>query len=118
VAQAFTVARGAGALLPLAHSAPEMTAVALRTPLGLVFHTGDWKLDPTPAIGAPLDENRLKRLGEEGVDALVIDSTTAFREGSSPSEQDVATSLPKIIADAKARVAVTPFSSPLPPIKP
>jgi len=98
-------------LVTLAHSIPEMSAVVLRTPLGLVFHSGDWKLDPTPVIGAPLDENRLKRLGEEGVEVLVIDSTNAFREGSSPSEQDVATSLATIIANAKGRVAVTTFSS-------
>jgi ribonuclease J len=98
-------------LVTLAHSIPEMSAIALRTPQGLVFHTGDFKLDPTPVIGTPLDENRLKRLGDEGVQALIIDSTNAFREGSSPSEQDVAKSLGQIIANAKARVAVTTFSS-------
>lgn len=98
-------------LVTLAHSIPEMSAVALRTPLGLVFHTGDWKLDPTPTIGAPVDERRLQRLGEEGVQALVIDSTNAFREGSSPSERAVASSLAEIIAAAKGRVAVTTFSS-------
>jgi ribonuclease J len=98
-------------LVTLAHSIPEMSAIALRTPQGLVFHTGDFKLDPTPVIGAPLDENRLKKLGDEGVQALMIDSTNAFREGSSPSEQDVAKSLMQIIANAKARVAVTTFSS-------
>jgi ribonuclease J len=98
-------------LLTLAHSIPEMSAVALRTPQGLVFHTGDFKFDATPVIGTPLDETRLKRLGEEGVQALIIDSTNAFREGASPSEQDVAKSLAEIIAKAKTRVAVTTFSS-------
>ncbi len=98
-------------LVTLAHSIPEMSAVALRTPQGLVFHTGDFKFDATPVIGTPLDETRLKRLGEEGVQALIIDSTNAFREGASPSEQDVAKSLAEIIAKAKARVAVTTFSS-------
>ena len=98
-------------LVTLAHSIPEMSAIALRTPQGLVFHTGDFKLDPTPVIGTPLDENRLKKLGDEGVQALIIDSTNAFREGSSPSEQDVAKSLGQIIAKAKGRVAVTTFSS-------
>ena len=98
-------------LVTLAHSIPEMSAVAIRTDLGLVFHTGDWKLDPTPLIGAPLDEGRLKRLGDEGVHALMIDSTNAFREGSSPSEQDVAKSLAEIVAKAKGRVAVTTFAS-------
>jgi len=98
-------------LVTLAHSIPEMSAVALRTPQGLVFHTGDFKLDPTPVIGKPLDESRLKKLGDEGVQALIIDSTNAFREGTSPSEQDVAKSLGQIISSAKARVAVTTFSS-------
>ncbi len=98
-------------LVTLAHSIPEMSAVALRTPQGLVFHTGDFKFDATPVIGTPLDETRLKRLGEEGVQALIIDSTNAFREGASPSERDVAKSLAEIIAKAKTRVAVTTFSS-------
>ena len=98
-------------LVTLAHSIPEMSALALRTPRGLVFHTGDFKFDATPVIGTPLDETRLKRLGEEGVQALIIDSTNAFREGASPSEQDVAKSLAEIIAKAKTRVAVTTFSS-------
>ena len=83
----------------------------MRTPPATVFHTGDWKLDSTPLVGAPLDEARLARIGEDGVDALVIDSTNAFREGSSPSERDVASSLAKIVANAKGRVAVTTFSS-------
>lgn len=98
-------------LVSLAHSIPEMSALALRTPLGLVFHTGDWKLDATPVIGAPLDETRLERLGKEGVLALVIDSTNAYREGSSPSERDVAKSLAEIVKAAKGRVAITTFSS-------
>ncbi len=98
-------------LVTLAHSIPEMSALAIRTPLGTVFHTGDWKLDATPFIGKPLDEGRLSRLGDEGVHALVIDSTNAFREGSSPSETDVAKSLTEIVKGAKGRVAVTTFSS-------
>ncbi len=95
----------------LAHSIPEMSALAIRTPLGTVFHTGDWKLDATPTIGAPADAARLAKLGEEGVLALMIDSTNAFREGTSPSEQDVANSLVDIVKKAKKRVAVTTFSS-------
>jgi len=98
-------------LFSLAHSIPEMSGLAIRTPLGTVFHTGDWKLDPTPTIGNPVDAERLKRLGDEGVLALAIDSTNAFREGTSPSEADVARSLGEIIAKAPQRVAVTTFSS-------
>ncbi len=98
-------------LFSLAHSIPEMSGLAIRTPLGTIFHTGDWKLDPTPTIGNPVDGERLKRLGEEGVLALAIDSTNAFREGTSPSEADVARTLGEIIAKAPQRVAVTTFSS-------
>ena len=98
-------------LFSLAHSIPEMSGLAIRTPVGTVFHTGDWKLDPTPTIGKPADGERLKRLGEEGVLALAIDSTNAFREGTSPSEADVARTLGEIIAKAPQRVAVTTFSS-------
>ena len=98
-------------LFSLAHSIPEMSGLAIRTPLGTIFHTGDWKLDPTPTIGNPVDGERLKRLGDEGVLALAIDSTNAFREGTSPSEADVARTLGEIIAKAPQRVAVTTFSS-------
>jgi len=98
-------------LFSLTHSIPEMSALAIRTRLGTVFHTGDWKLDATPTIGAPADAARLAKLGDEGVLALVIDSTNAFREGISPSEEDVARSLVDIVTQAKKRVAVTTFSS-------
>jgi ribonuclease J len=95
----------------MSHSIPEPSAVALRTPLGLVLHSGDWKLDKTPFVGDPADEAKLAALGEEGVLALVCDSTNAFREGRSPSELDVAKSLAGIVARAKQRVAVTTFAS-------
>lgn len=98
-------------LFSLAHSIPEMSALAIRTRLGTVFHTGDWKLDATPTIGGPADAARLAKLGDEGVLALIIDSTNAFREGISPSEQDVARSLVEIVKKAPKRVAVTTFSS-------
>lgn len=98
-------------MVSLAHSIPEMSALAIRTPVGMVFHTGDWKLDATPALGAPLDEARMVKLGNEGVLALVIDSTNAFREGVSPSELEVSRSLADIVKRAPRRVAVTTFSS-------
>ncbi len=98
-------------LVTLPHSIPEMSALAIRTPAGLVFHTGDWKLDEEPLITEPLDEMRLNAFGDEGVLALVCDSTNAFREGTSPSESEVAQSLTEIIKGAKGRVAVTCFSS-------
>lgn len=95
----------------LTHSIPEPNGLAIRTPAGTVFHTGDWKLDPTPVVGRPHDVAKLQSLGDEGVLALVGDSTNAMREGRSASEEDVAKTLKKIIADAPRCVAVTLFAS-------
>jgi ribonuclease J len=95
----------------VAHSIPESKALAIRTPLGTVLHTGDWKIDPTPLIGAPTDQARLTALGDAGVLALVGDSTNAVRDGRSPSEADVAKTLADLIVTAPARVAVTTFAS-------
>lgn len=97
--------------IPVAHSIPESSALALRTPAGLVVHTGDWKIDATPLVGLPTDEARFKALGDEGVLALVCDSTNVLREGESPSEADVAKSLAALVAKAKGRVLVTAFAS-------
>lgn len=98
-------------LVSMTHSIPEMSALAIRTPQGLIFHTGDWKLDPSPLIGGPIDKDRLSALGDEGVRALICDSTNAYREGTSPSEKDVAKSLSAIVKGAKGRVVLTTFSS-------
>jgi ribonuclease J len=95
----------------VAHSIPESNALAIRTPAGIVLHTGDWKIDPTPLIGAPTDQARLTALGDEGVLALIGDSTNAVRDGRSPSESDVARTLAELIRTAPARVAVTTFAS-------
>ncbi|MGR7997563.1 ribonuclease J [Xanthobacter sp. ZOL 2024] len=97
--------------VPVAHSIPDSHALAIRSAAGLVVHTGDWKLDPNPVVGRPTDVARLSALGDEGVRALVCDSTNAIRDGVSPSEQDVAASLKEIVAKAKHRVAFTTFSS-------
>jgi ribonuclease J len=98
-------------MVNVAHSIPEPNGLAIRTPYGMVFHTGDWKLDNEPLIGLPADEARFQQLGEEGVRALVCDSTNAFRDGRSPSELEVTRSLTKLIADANRAVAVTTFAS-------
>ena len=97
--------------IAVAHSIPESSALAIRTPAGLVLHTADWKIDPTPIIGPPTDEARLKALGDEGVLALISDSTNVLREGESPSERDVAKTLAWLIGEAKGRVVVTTFAS-------
>ena len=97
--------------IPVAHSIPESHALAIRTPVGMVVHTGDWKLDPGPIIGQPTDEAKFRALGDEGVRAVICDSTNAVREGESPSETDVANSLKEIVRLAKGRVALTTFAS-------
>jgi ribonuclease J len=98
-------------MVAMSHSIPEPCALAIRTPAGLVVHSGDWKIDPTPGIGRPIDVERLAQLGEEGVRALICDSTNAVRDGVSPSEMDVAADLTRVIQGAKRRVAVTTFAS-------
>jgi ribonuclease J len=98
-------------LFEMSHSIPESSALAIRTPAGVVVHTGDWKIDLTPTLGGTPDQRRLMALGDEGVLAVVGDSTNAMREGKSPSERDVAKTLAEIVKDAPARVAVTTFAS-------
>ncbi|MGF9692608.1 ribonuclease J [Rhizobium sp. 0TCS1.26] len=93
------------------HSIPEPMSLVIRTPLGNVVHTGDWKIDADPSLGPLTDEQRFRAVGEEGVLAMMCDSTNAMRDGVSPSEQEVSEGLRKIISQAEGRVAVTTFSS-------
>jgi ribonuclease J len=95
----------------MAHSIPESCGLAIRTEAGLVLHTGDWKIDDTPHVGWPTDSKRLMELGDEGVLAMVCDSTNVMRDGVSPGEADVAKTLAELIASAPGRVAVTTFAS-------
>ncbi|UPJ65754.1 ribonuclease J [Bradyrhizobium sp. 191] len=97
--------------IPVAHSIPEAHALAIHTEAGTLLHTGDWKIDPTPTLGAPTDEKRLRELGEQGVLALIGDSTNAVRDGRSPSEAEVARTIIDLVKSAKGRVAVTTFAS-------
>lgn len=107
--------RGVGAfdveLIPMPHSIPEAHLTALRTGAGMVVHTGDWKLDPGPVVTEPADEPRLAALGEEGVGALVCDSTNALREGWTRSEAELTDSIREIIQNAPRRVLFGCFSS-------
>lgn len=98
-------------LVTLTHSIPEPNALAIRTDLGAVLHTGDWKFDPDPVIGRNYDQERLEALGEEGVLAMVCDSTNVFEEGVAGSEGDVAIRLKEVIAQQTGRVAVGSFAS-------
>jgi len=97
--------------LRMAHSIPESQALAIRTPAGLLLHTGDWKLDEEPLLGPRTDEAALKALGDEGVLAMICDSTNAMVEGTSGSEGDVRRSMAELIASLRGRVAVTCFAS-------
>ena len=98
-------------LVAVTHSIPEPATLVIRTSLGTIVHSGDWKLDRTPVIAPQMDEPRLREIGTEGVDVLVCDSTNVLRQGHSPSEAEVAEGLEKIIKSAKKRVAVTTFAS-------
>jgi len=97
--------------LNMAHSIPESQAVVIRTKAGIVLHTGDWKFDAEPLVGPRCDEAALKALGDEGVLAMVCDSTNAMVDGESGSEGDVRRSLADLIGSLRGRVAVTCFAS-------
>jgi ribonuclease J len=98
-------------LITLTHSIPEPNGLAIRTPLGTVWHTGDWKIDPEPQIGASTDESSVRALGEDGVLAMICDSTNVFVEGEAGSEADVRAALAELIASKRGKVAVTAFAS-------
>jgi ribonuclease J len=107
----FTVGPFEIELITLTHSIPEPNAVVIRTPLGAVLHTGDWKLDPAPLVGDISDEAALRRLGEEGVLAMICDSTNALRPGHSGSEATVREALIDLVGRYDRRVAVACFAS-------
>jgi ribonuclease J len=107
----FTVGPFTVTYTPLAHSIPEGNAVLIETPHGRVFHTGDWKLDDAPALGGASTAAELTAIGDEGVLALVCDSTNAFNPEASGSEAEVRKGLDAVIAAVKGRVLVTTFAS-------
>jgi ribonuclease J len=95
----------------LSHSIPEGNGVLIETPFGNVFHTGDWKIDDTPVIGEAPSTEALTRIGDEGVLALVCDSTNVFQDKPSGSEESVHAGLLAQVQEAKGRVLVTTFAS-------
>ncbi|NSL93380.1 ribonuclease J [Acetobacter syzygii] len=97
--------------VPVTHSVPEAQSMVLRTPAGVVVHTGDWKFDPEPLVGPATDLNRLAEIGQEGVLALVCDSTNVMKPGPSRSESEVRVSMTELVASLKGRIAVTCFAS-------
>ncbi len=97
--------------ISLTHSIPEPNALAIRTPFGVVVHTGDWKLDPDPLVGEAPNTAALRAIGDEGALALVCDSTNALVPGESGSEAVVRQNLIDLIGTLQGRVAVTAFAS-------
>jgi ribonuclease J len=97
--------------VPLAHSIPEGNAVLIETPYGRIFHTGDWKLDDAPALGGSSTAEELSAIGDDGVLALVCDSTNVFNPEASGSEAEVREGIDEVIRSAKGRVLVTTFAS-------
>ncbi len=95
----------------LAHSIPEGNGLLIETPFGNVFHTGDWKVDETPVLGEPSSVDALTRIGDDGVLALVCDSTNVFQNEASGSEAGVHQGLHDAVAAAKGRVLITTFAS-------
>ena len=97
--------------ISLAHSVPETQALAIGTPVGRVLHATDWKLDPAPLLGPVTDEAALKRLGDEGIIALMCDSTNVLVEGTSGSEGPLRDSLVDIVGRCRNRIAIACFAS-------
>ncbi len=97
--------------ITLTHSTLEPNALAIRTPLGIILHTGDWKIDPDPVLGDVTNKDRLAAIGEEGVLAMVCDSTNVFVPGSAGSEADVRESLIDLVGTLTGRVVITTFAS-------
>ncbi len=107
----FEVGAFALEFVTLTHSILEPNAVIIRTPVGTIVHTGDWKLDPDPLVGGVSDIDALRRAGDEGVLAVIGDSTNALVDGDSVSEAEVAASLREVIGRYKGRVTVACFAS-------
>jgi len=98
-------------MVTLTHSIPEPNGLAIRTPAGTVFHTGDWKIDPEPLVGEVTDDARLRVIGDDGVLALVGDSTNAIKPGESGSEGQVRETLTNLFGQYTGRIAVACFAS-------
>jgi len=107
----FDIAPFSCEIVEMTHSVPEMHAIAIRAGGETIVHTGDWKLDPKPLIGPLSNESRLKEIGDEGVLALICDSTNIFVEGESGSESTVRENLIKVVGECTGRVAVATFAS-------
>ena len=95
----------------LTHSILEPNGLSIKTPLGTILHTGDWKIDPNPLIGNQIDEEKLKSIGKNGVSAMICDSTNIFSPGRAGSESEVRDSLLRIMELKTNRILITSFAS-------
>ncbi|MBC8029654.1 MAG: ribonuclease J [Pyrinomonadaceae bacterium] len=95
----------------VSHSLIDCFSLAIKTPVGTIIHTGDYKVDETPVIGEPIDLRSFRRLGQEGVLALLSDSTNATVPGRTPSERAVIPAFEEIFGEAKGRIIVAAFAS-------
>ena len=95
----------------LTHSILEPNGLCIKTPVGTILHTGDWKIDPNPLIGNKIDEEKLKKIGDDGVAAMICDSTNVFSPGRAGSESEVRESLLRIIEPKTNRILITSFAS-------
>jgi ribonuclease J len=93
------------------HSIPDAVGYAIYTPRGVIIHSGEYKFDETPVSGQPVDVERLRKYGDEGVLALLSDSTNAERPGRTPSEQIVNKTFEQIFSDVKGRIIISTFAS-------
>jgi ribonuclease J len=97
--------------ITITHSILEPSSILIRTPVGNLLHTGDWKLDPHPLVGANFDQKRLERLKDDNILALIGDSTNAMAPGHSGSEMDVRTALTELVGSLDNRVVMTCFAT-------
>jgi ribonuclease J len=95
----------------VAHSIPDTTALAIQTPVGMVVHSGDFKMDQTPVDGRPTDMARLSNVGDRGVLLLMSDSTNAERDGFTPSERTIGEAFQEIFGQVPGRIIVSTFAS-------
>ena len=97
-------------IFALTHSIPEPNAIILKTKKGNIFHTGDWKIDPNPLVGEPINENKLQLIKKEGINVMICDSTNVFDENPSGSESEVREVLREIFfKHKKGKIVVTCF---------
>ena len=108
----FSIGSFSVQICSLTHSIPEPNAIILKTEKGNIFHTGDWKIDPNPLVGPPIDENEIKEICNDGITAMICDSTNVFNENPSGSEFEVRESLKKIFSKKKkGKIIITCFAS-------